>query len=285
MPGISLLRSRVSSGGGGEIAAAALLGGAAVAVELRRALAQAIAAVRALGDVGADLGSAVLAHYEQVGTASAHEPIVEPLRRPAARPEARPAVYGRGRSDDLRHHLAEVVIGLIDHDLPGRAVATIKQVRDRPQLAGGAEVLAVLTHPIEDAPRQRPRRHPVRARQVDDLPLQAVAGGQPLVLVEHLPRVLRQPLAGVEVLGQLAHHRLHERGEPERVLDVRLGVHHPDLDRAEVRMGPDVVPQIGVVLDHAGPDHELDPALVVLPVVVSRGYPDAREGAEDRRPR
>ena len=66
---------------------------------------------------------------------------------------------------------------------------------------------------------------------------------------------------------------------------MRLGVHHPDLDRAEVRMRAHVVPEVGVVLDHAGLDHELDPPLVVVPVVVRRRDADAREGAEDRRPR
>ena len=48
------------------------LADAAVAVELRGPLAQPAAAVRAFGDVRADLGLAVLANYEQVRAAGAH---------------------------------------------------------------------------------------------------------------------------------------------------------------------------------------------------------------------
>jgi carboxylate-amine ligase len=58
------------------------------------------------------------------------------------------------------------------------------------------------------------------------------------------------------------------RGEPERVLDMGLGVHHPHLDGAEHRVGAYVVPQVGVVLDDSGTGHEVDALHVVVPVVV-----------------
>ncbi len=53
-------------------APAAALGHPALAVDLRRALTEPVAAVRALGDVRAHLGSAVLADHEQIGAAGAH---------------------------------------------------------------------------------------------------------------------------------------------------------------------------------------------------------------------
>ena len=61
------------------------------------------------------------------------------------------------------------------------------------------------------------------------------------------------PLARRVTFGQLAHERLDQRREAERVLHARLRVHRPDLDRAEVGMRADVVPHPGVVLDHDRP--------------------------------
>ena len=108
-------------------------------------------------------------------------------------------------------------------------------------------------------------------------------GGQPLVLVEHFVRVARELLVRVEVLAQLLHEALHQGGERKRVLHPGLGVHHANLDGPEVRVWPHVVPEIGVVLDRAGLDHELHPPGVVLEVVVTRRDAHPREGAEDRR--
>ena len=67
------------------------------------------------------------------------------------------------------------------------------------------------------------------------------------------------------------------------MLEARLGVHHPDLDRAEPRVGAHVVPEVGVVGDHLALLHELDPPAPVLEVVVARRDPDPGKGPEDRR--
>ena len=80
IPGISPRRRRGSDGR--RRTAAPALGDAAVAVELRRPLAQPVAAVRALGDVRAHLRPAALADHEQVRAAGAHEPIVGGCERP-----------------------------------------------------------------------------------------------------------------------------------------------------------------------------------------------------------
>ena len=69
------------------------------------------------------------------------------------------------------------------------------------------------------------------------------------------------------------------------MLHVGLGIHDPDLDGAEVGMGTHVVPEIRVVRDHARADHEIDPLLVVGPVLVGGGHAHARKGPEDRRAR
>ena len=138
---------------------------------------------------------------------------------------------------------------------------------------------------VEDAAGEVPRRHAVVAREVDHLAVEPVARRHPAVLVEHLERVLAELLAGLEVLGQLLDHRLDQRREPERVLDPRLPVHRAHLDRAEVRVRADVVPEVGVVLDGLRLDHRADALVEVLPVAVGGRHPDARELAEDRHPR
>ena len=61
--------------------AAGALGDATVAIELRRALAQPCAAVRALGYVRADLRSAVLADDEEIWTAGAHDVKCKAVKR------------------------------------------------------------------------------------------------------------------------------------------------------------------------------------------------------------
>jgi hypothetical protein len=87
------------------------------------------------------------------------------------------------------------------------------------------------------------------------------------------------------VLAHLLHHRLDERREREGVLHARLRVHHADLDRAELRVRADVVPEVRVVADHLRLLHKLDAADPVLEVVVAGWDPHAREGAEHRRAR
>src|SRR4051812_33639333 len=101
--------------------------------------------------------------------------------------------------DDLGHDLAQVVIGLVDHDLAGRAVAMVEEVVQGLEVAGRPQVLGVLTGPIVQAPGQLLGAHPLLGGEVDELALEAVAGGQPLVLVDHLVRVLRELLPRVEV--------------------------------------------------------------------------------------
>src|SRR5215210_7757435 len=154
------------------------------------------------------------------------------------------ANLGTGGLDDLAHDLAQVVVGLVDDHLARAAVA----VRE----------------------------------QVHELRVEPVARRQPFVLVEHLPRVGGELLARAEMLGELLDHGLDQRGETERVLDAGLAVAHADLDRAEVRMRADVVPEVGVVLHHPTVDHETDLALVVGPIAVVGWDPNPRERAEDR---
>ena len=85
------------------------------AVDLRRPLADPLPAVRALGHVRAHLGAAVLADDEQVRLRHGLPQSTrraEPVRRLLAGGLGR---LGHRRVEDLAHHLAEVVVGLVDH--------------------------------------------------------------------------------------------------------------------------------------------------------------------------
>ena len=55
-----------------------------------------------------------------------------------------------------------------------------------------------------------------------------------------------------------ARERVDERRQRRRVLERRLRVHLAHLDRPEQRMRPHVPPEVGVVVDAAGPDDRVD---------------------------
>src|SRR4051812_25251726 len=182
---------------------------------------------------------------------------------------------------DLGHDLAQVVVGLVDDDLALGPAAALDEVLDAGEVGLRTDLLGVLAQAVELAARKVAGTDLLAGGQVDKLTGQSVASGQPLVLVEDLPRQVGQVRRGAESLGELVDHRLDQRGEGERVLDAGLRVADADLDRAELRVRPHVVPEVGVVGHHAGVDHERDLAVVVGPVAVVGRDADAREGAED----
>src|SRR3954447_3502021 len=112
--------------------------------------------------------------------------------------------------DDLCHHFAEIVVGLVDDQLASAAVAAVEDVLDAVEVVGRAQLLGVRADPLQDPLRQLLGRHPCRLRQVDQLALEAVASSDELVLVEHLVWEARQLLPSVEVIPELLHERLDE---------------------------------------------------------------------------
>src|SRR3954468_16329742 len=71
---------------------------------------------------------------------------------PAIQTDNRPLLRSRG--DDLRHDLAEVVVGLVDDALAARPIAALQEVVDALELGGRAEVLGVRPQPVHQAPRE-----------------------------------------------------------------------------------------------------------------------------------
>src|SRR3954453_15615666 len=92
----------------------------------------------------------------------------------------------RGFLDDLRHDLLEVVVGLVDDHLAGASVAVVEDVLDALELGLRAQILGVIARAAQHPPGQLPGWHAARLRQVDQLALETVAGGDELVLVHHL---------------------------------------------------------------------------------------------------
>src|SRR5439155_22026510 len=90
------------------------------ALELRRPLADPLAAVRAFGDVRADLRPAVLADDEEISSA-------------CHRAASDDTYLQRCGGHDLGHDLAQIVVGLVDDDLARRPVAVRQQVLDAGQ--------------------------------------------------------------------------------------------------------------------------------------------------------
>src|SRR2546423_6455180 len=97
--------------------------------------------------------------------------------------ESGAAALRRGLVDDLPHDLAQVVVRLVDDDLAGGPVAALEQVIDRRQLALRAELLGVPANALDHAPGQLLGPHAVLARQVDQLAVEPVPRGEPIVLV------------------------------------------------------------------------------------------------------
>ncbi len=87
------------------------------------------------------------------------------------------------------------------------------------------------------------------AGEVHQQRIEAVARRRPLVLRHELTVMRRRQHAASRLVDRTRHARLHVRGEHERLVEVELHVHDPDLDRAEARMRPHVPPQVGVVVD------------------------------------
>jgi hypothetical protein len=58
----------------------------------------------------------------------------------------------------------------------------------------------MIAHPVDQPPGECPCRHALGAGKVDELPVEAMAGGQPLALVEHLERVARELPGGLEAI-------------------------------------------------------------------------------------
>ncbi len=143
----------------------------------------------------------------------------EPARGAASSPRR------RGR-DDLGHDLAQVVVGLVD-DAAGARRRCRAPAGPRCPSSSAAEPSSSACGRRRSSSRRASSRVATRSRerQVDELAVEAVARGQPLVLVEHLPRVVasaRSPASKCSASSLTI--AWISAASAERVLDARLAV-------------------------------------------------------------
>ena len=120
--------------------------------------------------------------------------------------------------------------------------------------------------------------------EVDELRLEPVARGAPLVLRDQGDRLRRQRALGRMALGERGGERLGQRDERGDCIQACLAVADPDLDRAEPRVRADVPPDVRVVLEAVRADPALDEELVLVPRGERRRQAAARERVEDLAP-
>src|SRR3954454_5078033 len=187
------------------------------------------------------------------------------------------------RGEDLPHQPADVAVLGEPVELPARPGPALDQVGEPHELVLAAQFPRVLAEVLDDAEGHLLRGDLQALVEVDQLSLDPDQRRANLVVVDQLVRVVdaRQALVveGIEAMGQ----RQREGGESNRALDPRLLVEDTELDRAEIRVGAHVPPQVGVVLDRPALHHLLDAVGVGLPAAVVRRDPHPWEGAEDRR--
>src|SRR5436190_2183737 len=183
------------------------------------------------------------------------------------------ALAGR-RLDNSADQRAEIAARPPFVELALGAGSVLDQVGDALELALAPHFARVWMQPLDEPASQLASGDARAFRQVDQLALEAVARRQPLVLLQQLVRERAELVAGLVVLGELLGHRLDQRRDRDGVLQAGLRVTAPHLDRAELRVGPDVPPQERVVGDRARLHHEVDAPLVVTPAVEPLRHPD-----------
>ena len=178
------------------------------------------------------------------------------------------------------NHLLQILRLLEDLEL-ALGTATVLQHRvDVFDLAAAVEFVEHIVHELEILEHQLARRHFLFLAEVDQLAVQAVAGGAPLVLHDQGAAVHAEPLVPRMQLVQLHHRGLDQRGERERFVGAHRDVADPHFDGREKRMRPDVPPDLLGVVDRVGLDQQVDEAFVVGPARERIGNVGARELVE-----
>jgi hypothetical protein len=187
-------------------------------------------------------------------------------------------------------HLAEErvqvpTVPLPEAKLPLGARLPLEQIVHELELRGAPDRGGVPGQLLEQAVGHVLGGHLLAPPEVDQTALHPAKRGAHLVVVDQLGGVLDQRLARVVQLVDPVREGGGQGGEANGVLEGRLLIEDPGLDRAEVRVRAHVPPHVGVVLDRTAPHHLLDAVRVDLPGAVVRRDPDPGEGAEDRRAR
>src|SRR5688572_22180253 len=170
-----------------------------------------------------------------------------------------------GFPDQVLHHCFEIAGLPEDGELTIGAGALRQHRMHVVDRVPAPELVEHVVDEPEQLERQIAHRHLGALAEVDQLSLEAPAGGPPLVLFDQRPAIQPEALvAGVELV-QLDDNRLAQRGDHDRRFRLGGDVADPELEGAELRMRPHVPPDLGRVLDAMEIDQHLHVVLVGAP--------------------
>src|SRR5207248_11118538 len=132
--------------------------------------------------------------------------------------------------------------GLVGRPLLRRAVAAGEELLDEGELVDAAEAARGRLGELGEREHRVPRGALLVAGEVDEIGLEPVAHGAPLVLGDQRHGLDRQRALALVPLRERRDEALHERDERADGLEPCLRVADPDLDRAEPWMRAQVPP-------------------------------------------
>ncbi len=187
------------------------------------------------------------------------------------------------RTTELDHADQVAVLGE-DASLPLVGRAELGDVGDGAELVLAVELARERRQPVEEVVEVVGDQSFVAGGVEDDLGVEAVAGGAPLVLL-HVPgRHRRDRLTRFEAATEIDDEALGQRRQGPDLTQVGDAVADPHLHRAQGRGGTDVPADVVEVLDHAGVELVLDEAFVLRPGLELEGQAGRRQLLEHHRP-
>src|SRR5699024_7621971 len=118
----------------------------------------------------------------------------------------------------------------------------------------------------------------------DDMSVESVASGPPLVVLHHPGRRAGQTVPAVELVIEQLHQALRESGCHSHLVQCGNPVEHPDLYGAEIRVRTDIPPHFLDRGDGTCPQKSFEVFLESGPVWKVRRWAGGRQGTEDDRP-
>src|SRR5690606_6187829 len=182
----------------------------------------------------------------------------------------------------LRFGSPGVERGLPYGELPMRARAALEDPARVLDVVHASERFGVLADELEQLLEELRERHDLAAAEVDQALIEAVTHRTPAVLAYEHRRVRAPTLIPAAQAPEHPQHRHDERGETQRVVDVRANVHDARLERRIARARPEIPPDLRRVLDDARLGHHADEAAKFREAREALRNAGARQAVEDR---
>src|SRR4051812_37656433 len=167
--------------------------------------------------------------------------------------------------DDRLHHGAQIARPAIDLDLLLSARAVADDLADVLDFPAAAKIVDHIVDKFEQLAGKLAHRHLAPLAEVDQLAVDAPAGGAPLVLFDQRAMIAAEPEIAFAEPIQLDDDRLRERGDGDRRARGGRHVADTELERPESRLRPQIPPDLLAVVDAVQLDELLDVLLVFAP--------------------